>query len=72
MAEDLAKFKGMEHMEIPSVENAHFFASHGYYYAGYQRVFIKDFGKPITENQKKQTKEYSELFPSYGDQQYKE
>lgn len=81
LAESQAKGHGMNKLQVPSVENAHFFIEHGYYYTGDNRIFEKDLtgktkinvpwvlGKTVyaynPSKIEQATREYLDLFPAY-------
>lgn len=81
LAESQAKGHGMNKLQVPSVENAHFFIENGYYYTGDNRIFEKDLtgktkinvpwvlGKTVyaynPSKIEQATREYLELFPAY-------
>jgi len=55
--------RGMKRMQVPSVDNPHFFIKHGFYYTGRQRIFEKDLmRKTLTSSQKKKTDEYISIY----------
>ena len=67
LAEQEARKKGMKQMQIPNVDNPHFFTKHGYSYTGNQRIFEKDLtGKSQTALQKNRTEKYITPFKKYS------
>ena len=66
LAEQKSRKEGMKRIQVPSVDNPHFFAKHGFYYTGKQRIFEKNLtGKQLTHLQKERTNKYISIFKKY-------